>query len=209
MLLFNVIISIRIVRNAGDLHDYSACYNSDSKHWFTTSFLWKKVPESGAWSVAATLTYFISFPSIPGQSPFVPGQLSVFERPCEIRHQGHCHAATALFNVGGLAKCAHRTAHDRATWNSVYTGDRCARYITRRLFVYDNPPFSIRKGRGGRGGGELGGWGAPCVHSLLNVSEPCSLCILQLLYTVTVQCWLFIETAFTYICMYIWAGSVA
>ena len=31
--------------------------NSNSKHWFTTSFLWRKVPESDARSVCPTMSY--------------------------------------------------------------------------------------------------------------------------------------------------------
>ena len=36
-----------------NVHSYGAVslHAANSKHWFTTSFLWRKVPESEAWSV--------------------------------------------------------------------------------------------------------------------------------------------------------------
>ena len=105
---------------------------------------------------------------------------------------GHRHAATALRNVGGLAKCAHRTAHRRTVpLGTVCTWATDVHTILLGVCLYTTTrPFQLER---------LGGGGAPCVHSLLNVSGPCLLCIHQLLSTVTVQCLLFIETAFTFI----------
>ena len=154
----------------------------------------------GVWLQLWLISFlFLLFPASPHSFPDSCPFLSVHAR---FVTKGHCHCTVQRWRAGKVCT-PHSTQTRTVPLGTVCTRATDVHAILLGVCLYTTTrPFQL--GRGGAVGGELGVWGALCVHSLLNVSEPCSLCIHQLLYTVTVQCWLFIETAFTYIyvCMY-------